>query len=462
MHMPAIAPRRIQDFETHVAALLRRGAVLGKAGQCEEAGRLLRAAVAGRLDTDTLLALSFLHWRRGDAQAAELAYGAAARLAGAPLPASIELYQGIYAGQAGAVTEAEQHLRLCLALSPGQPEAAYALGSLLAARGRFAEADAFFSAGLPVMCGDGRFTTTHMLRLPVPGRPLGWPVPTAPCPSRSVALPLAITAAGADMVYLIAADSRYIGLFARPLATSIQRAGSGRVLLHVHCVNPDAAAIALLEELRNGPIPLAVSTEQAALGGMDEMERRCFYASARYLVLPDLLATYGLPVLVADADQVALRPPVAMLPLLGDADVALLRFKNTEYNILSLVSATLMLVGAGPGGRRFADTLRAWLVARMAEDKCLAWHLDQAALAVVLLGLEGLRWVGLNPALVHLEPQPPSAGSPAAFWSITHSIAANAAKLETSAFRALAGGEISRPSPPVPPSAELFMTGDEG
>jgi hypothetical protein len=435
MSTPRANSRHSIDREARQIALLRRGSALSMTGRHEEAARLLRAAVAAQLDRDALLALSLMHWRRGDAQGAEAAYAAATRLIEAQVPAASELIQGIYAGQIGAVEEAERHLRLCLALSPGQPEAAYALGSLLAARGEFAEADAHFHHGLPVMCGDGRFTTTHMLRLPVPGRPLGWPVPAALRPPRRVMLPSAEASAGADMVYLIAADSGYIDLFARPLATSIQRAGSGRVLLHVHCVNPNAAAIALLDELRDGPIPLAVSTEQAVLDGMDEMERRSFYACARYLVLPDLLATYGLPMLVADADQVALRPPVTMLPALGDADVALLRFKNSECNILSLVSATLMLVGAGAGGRRFADTVRAWLVARMAEDKCLTWHLDQAALAVVLLGLEGLRWVGLNPALVHFDPQPPGAGSPAAFWSITHSIAANAAKLETSAFR---------------------------
>ena len=384
-----------------------------------------------------------MHWRREDARAAKEAYAAAACLEGAPLPAVSEYYQGLYAARAGAVEDAEHHFRLCLAASAGYSDAAYALASLLAARGNFAEADAIFSAGLSLLCGDGRFTTTHMLRLSVPGRPLGWPIPLKPHPARSVVLPpkevAARMAEEADLVYLIAADSRYIGLFARPLAASIARAGGERVLLHVHAVNPDAEAIALLEGLRNGPIHLAVSTEQTALDDMDDMQRRVFYACSRLLVLPNLQASYGLPIIVADVDQVALRPPLTLLPALGDADVALLRFRNTEYNILSMVSATLMLVGTGPGGQRFTETVRAWLVARMAEARGLSWHLDQAALAVVMLGLDGLRWVGLDPALVHLDPEPPGAESLAAFWSITHSIASNAAKMETAAFRSLAG-----------------------
>ncbi len=330
-------------------------------------------------------------------------------------------------------------MRLCLALSPDHKQAAYALASLLAARGAFTEADALFCRDLPVLCDNGHTTWTRMLRLPLPGRPLGWPAPAVPQPVRHIMLPAVDAASSADVVYLVGADSRYLGLFARPLAASIARSGVRRVLLHLHAVNPTPETIALLDELRSGPVSVIVSTEQAALDGLDETEQRCFYACSRFLILPDLLAMYNLPILVADIDQLVLRPPTALLSVLGDADAALLRFDNARHNILSLVSATLMLAGAGLGGRRFAETLRDWLLARMAEDGGLAWHLDQAALAVVHLGLEGLRWVGIDPTLVHLDQQPPDADSPAAFWSITHSIAANAAKMETSAFRTLIG-----------------------
>lgn len=449
MPFSASARRRLQDPSVRQAALLRRGNKLLSAGRHDEAAAVVLAASGKGADAAALRALSKLLRRTGgDPQTAHAAYLAAAALNGGPLSPDIEYDHGIEAACAGAAAEAEQHFRIALAGQPGWPDAAYALASLLAARGALAEADAIFASGLDLICGNGHPTTTHMLRLPLPGRPLGWPISQRKRPARTVALPsrAAADAATAHMVYLIAADSRYLGLFARPLLSSLERVGSGRVLLHVHAVNPDEPTVALLEDLRGGAVPVGISTEQATLDDMDDMQRRVFYSCCRYLVLPELLKMYGRPVLVADADQLVLRPPETLLPLLDESDVALLRFKNLEHNILGLISATLMLIDAGPDGLRFAEAVRAWLLARMAEEKGLAWHLDQAALAVASLGVQDVRLGRLDPRLVHLAPDAPDPGSPATFWSITMSTAENIAKMDSTVFRTLAAGGHEEPT----------------
>ncbi|MCV4607549.1 hypothetical protein OFB74_32100, partial [Escherichia coli] len=88
-------------------------------------------------------------------------------------------------------------------------------------------------------------------------------------------------------------------------------------------------------------------------------------------------------------DQLVLRSPLPLIGQLRDAHIALLRFEDARHNLVSLVSATLALIGRSEGARAFAEMLRAWLLARMREPQGFSWHLDQAGLAVVHLSMRG-------------------------------------------------------------------------
>ncbi|MGH7030853.1 MAG: hypothetical protein ACREEZ_10550 [Stellaceae bacterium] len=406
----------------------------------ERALELGRRAVKAWPDAPRFVALAALLNEAGRLPEALEAISTAAAMIQGQLPADARYTEGMILAQLGRIERAEAALRITVALEPTHQGAIYALASLLACRGAFEEADAFFARDLPVRCDDGKFTWTRCIRLPLPGRPLGAEAPAEPVPrGRQVRFDPLTKGAGLRAVYALAADAAYLRRFGRPLAASLARWGGGGLLLHLHIINPDQEAHALLAELASGPLPLGISEEAVDLSAWEEDARRSYYTCARYLMLPELLAHYQAPILVADIDQMLLADPAPLLARATEGDVGLLLFENQRQNLLSRISATLLLAAPTSGARRFAVTLAAVLAEAIAQPDRMVWHLDQAALAVTQLGIEGVRSFGLDPAVVHLAPGEPPAQRPSGaglFWSITNSIPSNRAKLESPTFRA--------------------------
>lgn len=415
-------------------------------GNVECALKLARRAAKAWPDARRFVALGALFYEAGCLSEALEAFGTAAAMTRGQLPADVRYTEGTILAQLGRIGAAEAALRITVALEPTHQSAIYALASLLACRGAFEEADAFFARDLPVRCDDGKFTWTRCIRLPLPGRPLGAEAPGEPVPpGRQVQFDVLVEKVGSERgrlgaVYAVAADASYLHRFARPLAASLARWSGGGVLLHLHVVNPDREVPALLAELASGPVPLSVSEEAVDLSSWEEDAHRSYYSCARYLLLPELLARYEAPILVADIDQMLLGDPAPLLARAAEGDVGLLLFENQRQNLLSRISATLLLAAPTSGARRFALTLAAVLAEAIAQPDRMVWHLDQAALSVTQLGIEGVRSFGLDPAFVHLAPEEPPAQRPPGvglFWSITNSIPSNRAKLESPTFRAL-------------------------
>lgn len=173
---------------------------------------LARRAVRTYPDAPRLLDLGALLYEAGRATEAVEAIGAAAAMTVGQLPADSRYVEGMSLAQLGQVDRAEAVLRIAVALQPKHSGATYALASLLACRGAFEEADAFFARDLPVRSGDGKFTWTRCIRLPLPGRPLGAEAPaTAVPPGRRLRFGSSSNIAGAKLagrraVYAVAAD----------------------------------------------------------------------------------------------------------------------------------------------------------------------------------------------------------------------------------------------------------------
>jgi tetratricopeptide (TPR) repeat protein len=423
--------------------LLRRAHRALSGGKVELALETARQAVRACPDAGSFIAFGELLNLADRPSAALEAFATAAAMTMGQLPAAVRFTEGLIHARLGDADRAEAALRIAVALDPRRDGATFALASLLACRGAFDEADALFARDLRVRCDNGKFTWTRCIRLPLPGRPLGAEAPATPVPpGREIWFAAPAQPEGLRAVYAVAADSAYLCRFARPLAASLARSGGGGLLLHVHAINPDQEARSVLAELGRGPAAIGISEEAVDLSDWAEDARRSYYSCVRFLILPELLARHAVPVVVADIDQMLLADPAAVLARASEGDIGLLLFDNQRQNLLSRVSATLMLAAPTAGARRFAATLAAVLAEAIAEPQRMVWHLDQAALAVTQLGTEGVRCFCLDPAIVHLAADEPSPARPAGvgvFWSITHSIPANWAKLETPTFRALAG-----------------------
>ncbi len=318
----------------------------------------------------------------------------------------------------------------------------YQLGSIYAMQRRFAEANALFGRGSLITCGDLKKTTMRVLRFPDASAGVRVPVPL----ERSLVLEAQPRVPpGTEAVYFVACDSRYFELFAEALCNSLATRCGIKCVLHVHLVNPGAGAEATLARLRRrGGIGILASRETVRLDQLDERQRRTYYACARFLLLPELHARYGLPMVVADIDQLVLRSLRPLLDDLAPHDVSLLAFPRCATNVLSLISATALLLNAEPGARRFAETVRDVLAERMADPACFGWHLDQAALAVGYLLLRDVRFHLLQPEIVDSQIDPHRAAQPpaqsAVFWSITMAVAQNVAKLGLPLFREFLAG----------------------
>jgi hypothetical protein len=411
-----------------------------------------RALAAGRKDSAASLARAAARampgWR-STLQLAELLSGAGCyaetRAVLAP-PATrdcdaVTIALANVALREGKLEEATYLLQSHLAAKPGDRHVHYTLASVLPHLGLFDEANRHAARGTLITCGDFRFTSSRVIRFPeLPGA-----IPMAPPFNRVVCHEPAL-ATGADAVYFVGCDSRYFLLFGEALANSLARRAGAPLALHLHLVNPNPAAEALLERLRVKPVlPIVCSRESVDLSALGERQRRTYLSCVRYLVLPELLEHYAKPMLVADADQLVVGDLRALLRELGEHDIGLLRDDREIHSILGLVSASVLGVNYSRDGRRFVCTLRDTISERMADPAGLSWHLDQASLAVAHLWHSEIRTLRLPEWIMDSVIDPIAAPDTllprALFWSITLSHTHTIRKLQTSLFRQFLASE---------------------
>ena len=176
-------------------------------------------------------------------------------------------------------------------------------------------------------------------------------------------------------LFFAAADGAYAETFANECLASLAALGPGRTL-HLHVVDPPADIDSRIRALRhsNPGVALRVSVETAERGDA------VYYASARFLLLPDLIARYAATITVIDIDCL-FQPAAQNLPTLGGAaDVALFKL-DTVFPWLQYPAA-MVIVRDTPGGRDFAALTRSFLRRKLAGHR--NWTLDQAALFCVV------------------------------------------------------------------------------
>jgi glycosyltransferase involved in cell wall biosynthesis len=356
------------------------------------------------------------------------------------LPGSVFQALGVSEAHRRNYGQAAESFRKCLTREPQNALASYQLASCLALQGHFAEANAIFSNNIRIACGDGRFTSSIAMRLPIPDRVIDLPfrrnvdVGWGGGVNRNAGLD------GLELIYFVSCDMQYLRLFGKAVAESVARNISLKCALHIHVVNPDAEAKDFLLGMRtNLDVPLSFSKEDTDLTHFDDNQRRTYYACARYLVLPDLLTHYELPMLVADIDVLLVKSLRGFFDAARESDVGLMKFPREGYNIMALISASVVFVNRTEPALEFCKALFRYLSDRMQNAAAVTWHLDQAALVAAHLCLPGARYYLIPTEMmlskVHTENGDVQFPKEVHFWSVTYSIPQNAAKLGGGLFK---------------------------
>lgn len=180
-------------------------------------------------------------------------------------------------------------------------------------------------------------------------------------------------------VVAVACDSRYLAAFATAQAVFFAEGPAAEALLHIHVVAPDAAAEALLAELRARHPWLATSRQAGGIVGRPSI----YFACSRFLAAPQLIGHYRTPLVLTDVDVVFRRPLAPVLAVLRDHELAFFERDNPAPSLRC--SAGLMVLDGGRESLEFLRLYGRYLEAKMTKDSL--WMLDQAALWSVTRGL---------------------------------------------------------------------------
>jgi hypothetical protein len=176
-----------------------------------------------------------------------------------------------------------------------------------------------------------------------------------------------------------ACDARYFERFAPGFVASAARTMPGAAV-HFHVMEPTDATRGLFASLVAAAPGLAfnLSTE-----GASPFKSGAYYASARFLIGPDLLARYGVPLVLLDADvafEQALDPLVEAA--VAGSDFAC--FRHDGAGPCSRYPAVLSVTRPGSGGSALLERIRLFVLAKLDIEWPFNWMLDQAALGSVI------------------------------------------------------------------------------
>lgn len=122
------------------------------------------------------------------------------------------------------------------------------------------------------------------------------------------------------VVILTAADGRHFSQVApRFVASALERGGGAPI--HIHIIDPTTESRTVLDEIRR-------QMPRARIGASSEVAAhpapRPYCATARFLVAPEVLAAYALPVITVDIETTIAKSALAGLNSLAGCDVGLL------------------------------------------------------------------------------------------------------------------------------------------
>lgn len=188
-------------------------------------------------------------------------------------------------------------------------------------------------------------------------------------------------AAARPLILYASCDSAYFRLFVPAMVRSLVENAGLDAAIALHIVNPDEAVEAELATLlrTHGAERFIIIRERVDLAPFGA-QAKTYYACSRFLLLPDLLARYGRPLVMLDVDLMAIRPLGPLLETSAGADIGLMSHALKRLDIWSLLYADVVHLRPTPRTARFLDLVRRY-IRHFLKPGSAHWFLDQAALA---------------------------------------------------------------------------------
>jgi len=175
----------------------------------------------------------------------------------------------------------------------------------------------------------------------------------------------------------------YFQRFGESLAATLSE-HCAEAALHLHIMGDESCCRSLYEQLRarHGNIHFGLSVEPEPL-----RRHKIYYACNRFLVLPRLLDLYDRPMLLLDADALALQDLSAVYRRLaeGAPEVDFACFDTGRAEPASIYQASMMYFSGSARCRDFIGHLERFVWSKLDQPAEILWMLDQAALLSVLL-----------------------------------------------------------------------------
>lgn len=181
-------------------------------------------------------------------------------------------------------------------------------------------------------------------------------------------------------VTLISCDGGYFQKYAILSAKTIIE--KTKALIHINIINPtvaDFAEIKALEELAPGRF---AATTQAALFN----NFKCFCASSRFLILPELQETYTVPIITIDADSAVISDIPYEQMSANDICYKSAKRINLSHFPWRTVAAGILFFNTTPGARQFARAFRNFITSVFIPEDSSDhhWYIDQSAMICVM------------------------------------------------------------------------------
>lgn len=208
-----------------------------------------------------------------------------------------------------------------------------------------------------------------------------------------------------SLVVFACCDALYFVKFGIRLVQSLAAVADDRPFLcHIHVVNPTPETVEQLQALSGSlELPLAWSLEQTT--DLPEAIRtqliqpaflNTYFACARFLRLPELLARYGVPILTVDVDALFTASPFTMLSGMGVERYDVSIPDGTKLGPGREFFCNIVHHQGTPASRAYANLVARYIRAYFIERRPW-WMLDQAALfSVHAYMVERKRPIDLN------------------------------------------------------------------
>lgn len=194
----------------------------------------------------------------------------------------------------------------------------------------------------------------------------------------------------ASLILLTVCDCEYY-FYAESLINSANIFSPGLTVV-LHIINPDKTVLHLMKDLLISAknISLHVSTERTNLDAIPSSDLKTYYASARFLRIPELLKEFQCDILTVDSDSLLVNNFDDDFTDKEEADICLIRRDLDKEVDLRLAVATGTIYSRyRPATLKFYSALDAELRAHFKKGD-MPWFLDQVLFAKTMYAMKAV------------------------------------------------------------------------